>query len=165
MRCRQALLQYIEDIVTRRQQADCPGEDALGLLIQAQDESGNSLSLEELKDQILLLLFAGHETLTSALASFCLLTAQHPEVIERLRAEQQQLSLTSPLTLDTLKQMSYLEQVIKEVMRLVPPVGGGFRKVIKSFEFGGYRIPQGWTIQYREYLMNRCSSVSVGSLQ
>ncbi len=149
LRCRQALLKYIEDIVTRRQQADSPGEDALGLLIQAQDESGNSLSLEELKDQVLSLLFAGHETLTSAIASFCLLTAQHPEVIERLRAEQQKLSLTSPLTLDNLKQMSYLEQVIKEVMRLVPPVGGGFRKVIKSFEFGGYRIPQGWTISYQ----------------
>ncbi len=149
LRCRQALLKYIEDIVTRRQQADSPGEDALGLLIQAQDESGNSLSLEELKDQVLSLLFAGHETLTSAIASFCLLTAQHPEVIERLRAEQQKLSLTSPLTLDNLKQMSYLEQVIKEVMRLVPPVAGGFRNVIESFEFGGYRIPQGWTISYQ----------------
>ncbi len=149
LRCRQALLQCIEDIVTRRQQADYPGEDALGLLIQAQDESGNSLSLAELKDQVLLLLFAGHETLTSAIASFCLLTAQHPEVLERLRAEQQQLSLTSPLTLDDLKQMSYLEQVIKEVMRLIPPVGGGFRKVIKTFEFGGYRIPEGWTIQFQ----------------
>ncbi len=149
LRCRQALLKYIEDIVIQRQQADDPGEDALGLLIQAQDESGNSLSLAELKDQVLLLLFAGHETLTSAIASFCLLTAQHPEVIERLRTEQQQLSLTSPLTLDDLKQMTYLEQVIKEVMRLVPPVGGGFRKVLQSFEFGGYRIPQGWTIQYQ----------------
>ena len=81
LRCRQALLQCIEDIVIQRQQADEPGEDALGLLIQAQDESGNSLSLAELKDQVLLLLFAGHETLTSAIASFCLLTAQHPEVI------------------------------------------------------------------------------------
>ncbi len=74
MRCRQALLKYIEDIITQRQQADFPGEDALGLLIQARDESGNSLSLAELKDHILVLLFAGHETLTSAIASFCLLT-------------------------------------------------------------------------------------------
>ena len=149
LRCRQALLECIEDIVIQRQQADKPGEDALGLLIQAQDESGNALSLAELKDQILLLLFAGHETLTSAISSFCLLTVQYPEVLQKLRAEQQRLSPTSPLTLDSFKQMTYLEQVIKEVMRLVPPVGGGFREVIKTFEFGGYRIPQGWTIQYQ----------------
>ena len=84
---RQKLLASLEEIVLQRQQADSPGEDALGLLIQAEDESGNSLSLEELKDQVLLLLFAGHETLTSAIASLCLLTAQHPIVIERLREE------------------------------------------------------------------------------
>ncbi|AFZ37324.1 (+)-abscisic acid 8'-hydroxylase [Stanieria cyanosphaera PCC 7437] len=147
--CRKKLLQYIEDIVVKRQQAKNPGEDALGLLIQAKDEEGNSLSLEELKDQVLLLLFAGHETLTSAIASFCLLTAQHPEVLQRLREEQQQLSLASPLTLENLKQMTYLEQVLKEVMRIIPPVGGGFREVIESFEFQGYQIPQGWNIQYQ----------------
>ena len=149
LRCRQQLLKYIEEIVLKRQQADNPGEDALGLLIQAQDEEGNSLTLEELKDQVLLLLFAGHETLTSAIASFCLLTAQHPKVMERLRAEQQSLSLASPLTLEDIKQMTYLEQVIKEVMRIIPPVGGGFRQVIEPFEFNGYRIPKGWTIQYQ----------------
>ncbi|MGK7934191.1 MAG: cytochrome P450, partial [Xenococcaceae cyanobacterium] len=113
------------------------------------DEEGNSLSLEELKDQVLLLLFAGHETLTSAIASFCLLTAQHPDVLQRLREEQKQLNLSDSLTLEDLKQMTYLEQVIKEVMRIIPAVGGGFREVIESFEFGGYSIPQGWTVQYQ----------------
>ncbi|GAB4227341.1 MAG: cytochrome P450 [Stanieria sp.] len=149
LHCRKKLLEYIENIVVKRQQAENPGEDALGLLIQAKDEEGNSLTLEELKDQVLLLLFAGHETLTSAIASFCLLTAQHPEVLQRLREEQQQLSLASPLTLENLKQMTYLEQVIKEVMRMIPPVGGGFREVIESFEFQGYQIPKGWGVQYQ----------------
>lgn len=69
--------------------------------------------------------------------------------MERLRAEQQSLSLASPPTLEDIKQMTYLEQVIKEVMRIIPPVGGGFRQVIESFEFNGYRIPKGWTIQYQ----------------
>lgn len=147
--CRQDLLEHIEKIVLKRQQADNPGDDALGLLIEARDEEGNSLSIEELKDQILLLLFAGHETLTSAIASFCLLTAQHPEVLQRLQQEQQQLSLASPLTLENLKQMTYLEQVLKEVLRIIPPVGGGFREAIESFEFNGYRIPKGWIVQYQ----------------
>lgn len=61
LRARRKLLQHLEDIIIKRQQADSPGEDALGLLIQAEDESGNSLSLAELKDQVLLLLFAGQD--------------------------------------------------------------------------------------------------------
>jgi retinoid hydroxylase len=149
LRCREGLLQQIESIVRKRQQKENFTEDALSLLIQAKDEEGNSLSLNELKDQVLLLLFAGHETLTSAIASFCLLTAQNPEVLDRLRSEQKQLSLSSPLTLEQLKQMTYLEQVLKEVLRVVPPVGGGFRKVIETFEFKGYQIPQNWSIQYQ----------------
>ena len=148
-KARRLLLSSLETIIVKRQQQEDPGEDALGLLIKAKDEDGNGLSLEELKDQVLLLLFAGHETLTSAIDSFCLLTAQHPEVLTRLQAEQDRLNINGTLTLEDLKQMTYLEQVIKEVMRLIPPVGGGFRKVIQAFEFNGYRIPEGWTIQYQ----------------
>ena len=149
LRCRQELLKYIEVIVTKRQQAEDPGDDALGLLIKAEDEDGNKLTTAELKDQVLLLLFAGHETLTSAVASFCLLTAQHPEVMAKLQAEQAQFKDLETLTLDKIKEMTYLDMVIKEVMRIIPPVGGGFRKVIETFEFNGYQIPQGWTIQYQ----------------
>ncbi|MEO1341331.1 MAG: cytochrome P450 [Cyanobacteria bacterium J06635_13] len=146
---RKKLLENIEQIILKRQQGEDPGEDALGLLIKAEDEDGNSLTLAELKDQILLLLFAGHETLTSAIASFCLLTAQHPQVMARLKAEQKQLNILGTPTLEDFKAMTYLDWVLKEVLRLVPPVGGGFRKTIATFEFGGYRIPQGWNIQYQ----------------
>jgi retinoid hydroxylase len=149
LKARTKLLGSLEQIICQRQQAKNPGEDALGLLIQAKDEEGNSLSLEELKDQILLLLFAGHETLTSAIASFCLLTAQHPDVLQKLREEQDRLNLTGTPTVEHLQSMTYLEQVLKEVMRLIPPVGGGFREAIATFEFAGYRIPKGWNIQYQ----------------
>ncbi len=146
--CRQELLKYIQKIIENRLHNPTTETDALGLLLTAKDDQGNSLTLEELKDQILLLLFAGHETLTSALVSFCFLTAQHPEVMAKLRQEQQNLGITPPLTLDQLKQMTYLEQVLKEILRLIPPVGGGFREVVESFEFEGYQIPQNWLIQY-----------------
>ena len=149
LRCRKLLLSEIEKIVRQRQQ-QTPSQDTLGLLLQAEDEEGERLSLNELKDQLLTLLFAGHETLTSALASFCRLLAQHPVVLAKARAEQQQLALDNgSLTLEHLKQMSYLEQVLKEVLRVVPPVGGGFREVIKACEFNGFLIPQGWSILYQ----------------
>jgi retinoid hydroxylase len=145
---RDRLLKQLETIVSQRLQATDPGQDTLGLLIQAQDEDGTRLDLEELKDQIQLLLFAGHETLTSAIASFCLLMAQHPDVVDKLREEQTHF-INQPLTLDVLRQMTYLEQVLQEVLRLIPPVGGGFRQVLKTCEFGGYQIPEGWAVLYQ----------------
>lgn len=151
---RTKLLDEIEKLVRDRQtllQSE-PAKsetDALDIMLKARDEeTGEGLSIEELKDQVLLLLFAGHETLTSAIASFCLLTAQHPDVMAKARAEQQQFA-NQPLTLDSLKQMTYLNQVIKEVMRVVPPVGGGFREVLKDCEYGGFTIPKGWSALYQ----------------
>lgn len=146
-RCRALLLDEIEKTIVARQQASDLGEDALSLLIQARDDEGNGLSLAELKDQILLLLFAGHETLTSAIASYCLLIAQNPTVWDALHTEQTQFT-DAPLTLETLKQMTYLEQVLQEVLRLVPPVGGGFRQVLQPCEMAGYQIPVGWNVLY-----------------
>jgi cytochrome P450 len=145
---RDRLLQGIEHLICQRQQQSDLGEDTLGLLLQARDEEGNGLGIAELKDQVLLLLFAGHETLTSAIASFCLLMAQHPEVLERVRNEQQGVA-KQPLTLDNLRQMTYLDQVLREVLRLIPPVGGGFRTVLETCAFNGYQIPQGWNVLYQ----------------
>ena len=149
-KCRKKLLAEIEKIVIdRKKQQNGDNSDALGILLNAKDEDGNSLTLEELKDQILLLLFAGHETLTSAIASFCLLMAQHPDVLEKVKQEQEELNLRENFTREDLKKMTYLEQVLKEVLRFIPPVGGGFRKVIQGFEYQGYYIPENWTIQYQ----------------
>jgi cytochrome P450 len=148
-RCREQLLAKIEEIMHQVQQKPEAVNNALALLLQAQDEEGHRLSLSELKDQVLLLLFAGHETLTSAITSLCLLLAQHPEVLATIRAEQQQLAQEEPLTMEHLKQMTYLEQVIKEVLRFIPPVGGAFRKVLQGCEFNGYAIPQGWSVLYQ----------------
>ena len=158
LRSRKLLLKQIEEIVLQRQQQPASNKDALSMLLQATDDDGNKLGVEEIKDQILTLLFAGHETLTSAIASMCLLLAQHPEVLAKVREEQQQLGF-SQLTTENLKQMTYLDQVIKEVLRIIPPVGGGFREVIQPFEFNGYFIPQGWSVLYQVPKTHQDSSV------
>lgn len=146
---RQLLLNEIERIVRQRQQQNDPGQDSLGLLLNAKDEAGDGLSVDELKDQVLTLLFAGHETLTSAIASFCLYMAQYPAVLEQIRAEQTSFQNRETLTLEDLKQMDYLDQVLKEVLRVMPPVGGGFRAVIQTCEINGYTIPKGWSVLYQ----------------
>lgn len=158
LRCRQLLLARIEEIIKQRQQQPTSAEDVLGLLLQARDDQGNSLSLQELKEQLLTLLFAGHDTLSSALCSLCLLLAQHPEVKEAIRAEQRQLGFSQQLTLEQLRQMIYLEQVIKEVLRVFPPSTGP-REVIESCEFNGYLIPQGWKVFYHSATTHQDSNI------
>jgi retinoid hydroxylase len=95
------------------------------------------------------LLFAGHETTTSLIASLCLALAQNPEVLARARAEQEQIGRNTPISIDSLKQMTYLDRVLREVERMYSPIGGGFRGVVKEFEFNGYRVPKGWQVLYR----------------
>jgi cytochrome P450 len=145
---RRELLVLIEDLIRQRQQQPSSSNDALGLLLTAEDDDGNRLELDELKDQILLLLFAGHETLTSSMVSMVMLLAQHPEVRQQAREEQAQFR-DRPLTAATLKEMTYLEQVMQEVLRFIPAVGGGFRSVLKGFTYRDYQIPAGWNISYQ----------------
>ena len=147
IRARDQLLHHIEQVVNVRQAH--PSQDALGLLVQSEDEEGNRLSLNEIKVQALLMLFAGHETTTSMLTSLVMALAQHPEVWARARQEQAELGDATPLGLEQLRQMPYLDQIVKEVERLYPPVAGGFRGVVKAFEFNGYRVPEGWMALYR----------------
>ncbi|MCG9892696.1 MAG: cytochrome P450 [Thermosynechococcaceae cyanobacterium MS004] len=147
LKARDRLLDHISQVIQDR--IAHPGADALSLLVQSIDEDGDRLSLEEIKVQALLMLFAGHETTTSMLSSLVMVLAQHPEVLAKARQEQLELAQTGALSLSQLKQMPYLEQILKEVERLFPPVGGGFRGVVKALSFNGYQVPAGWQALYR----------------
>ena len=167
---RDRLLQYIEaEIRDRRQKlaslsgseqdASTRTKDVLTLLLETEDEAGDRLTEQEIKVQTLLMLFAGHETTTSMLTSLMMALAQNPDVLAKARAEQADLtnltdnsgSAIAPpaLTLQQIQQMPYLDQILKEVERKYPPIGGGFRKVIKPFDFNGYHVPAGWLALYR----------------
>lgn len=150
---RNQILEHLTKVVRERQLN--PTNDALSLLVQARDEEGNCMSEKELIAQALLLLFAGHETTTSMLTWLCLELARHPEVMQRARQEQLQLASIGALSLEQLGQMPYLDQVLLEVERLRPPVGGGFRGVIKEFEFNGFRIPAGWQLYYSIFMTHQ----------
>jgi cytochrome P450 len=146
LKARDLLLQHLTQVVQERQQN--PTNDVLSMLVQAQDEDGGRFSLEELKAQAMLMLFAGHETTTSMLTWFCLELGRHPQVLERARQEQRLLAQTGKLSLEQIGQMPYLDQIFQEIERLRPPVGGGFRGVVKPFEFNGYHVPKGWLALY-----------------
>jgi len=154
---RNQILQHITKVVQQRQQN--PTDDVLSLLIQAQDEAGNRFSLKELTDQSMLMLFAGHETTTSMLTWLCLELGRHPEVLARARQEQLALAKTGVLNLEQLGKMPYLEQILSEVERLHPPASGGFRGVVKPFEFNGYHVPAGWLVLYSIMLTHKLADI------
>ncbi len=143
---RAELLRYIDGAIENRRAN--PTNDALSLLVQTRDEDGNSLTNKELQAQTLLMLFAGHETSASMLTSMALALYENPQVWDKARAEQDSLKIDGNLTIEHLKQMPYLDQVLKETERMYPPVPAGFRGVIETFEFNGYTIPKGWTALY-----------------
>jgi cytochrome P450 len=116
--------------------------------VQARDEEGNGMTLQELTAQSMLLLFAGHETTTSMLTWFCLELGRHPEVLQRAREEQLHLASKGALSLEQIGQMPYLDQIFCEIERCHQPVNGGFRGVVKPFEFNGFYVPAGWQLLY-----------------
>jgi cytochrome P450 len=73
---------------------------------------------------------------------------QHPAIYARAVQEQEQVVGDGPLALEHLKQFPLLDRILREVERLHPPAPGGFRGVVEPFEYGGYRIPAGWTVMY-----------------
>ena len=146
---KEKLFTQIETIIIKRQQGNNRDSDILGVLLTPQEPTNKNLSLTELAEQIVNLLLLGRNELTSVLTSFLMLTAQYPTVLTSLQNEQEKLDISEPLSLDKLKTMVYLEQVIKEVLRQAPPVSAGLRKVVRDCFFQGFRIPKGWNVIYQ----------------
>lgn len=143
----QALRRTLQSVIAERR-TQPPGDDLLGLLLEARDDQGVGFSDAELIDELLVLLWAGHDTITSLLTWVMYELLLQPEIYTRLLEEQMQLAGDGPLTMPQLKQMPLLDRVLREAERLHPPAPGGFRGVVAPFEYGGYRIPAGWTVMY-----------------
>ncbi|WP_083681022.1 cytochrome P450 [Archangium sp. Cb G35] len=137
--------EYLTPLVAEREKLAEQPPDTLGSLLSARDEQGQPLPRDTVLDELQLLLFAGHDTTVTATSNLMMMLAQHPEVLERCRQEQQ-VAEKGPLTLESLRAMPYLHQVIQEVMRVIPPVAGAFRVTTQDVAYGGYRIPKGWQI-------------------
>ncbi len=146
LHAREQILAYIDRAINQRQTT--PTQDVLSLLMQAKDEAGEGLSLEEIKSQALSLLIGTNANTASMLVCLCMALAQKPEVLQIARSEQQEIAQDGTLSLEQIKGMTYLNQVLQEVERLYPPVGAGFRSTIVPFEFQGYCVPVGWNVMY-----------------
>jgi cytochrome P450 len=140
----------------RKQLADTGAPDLLSMLLSARDEeTGESMSEQQLRDEVLTLLLGGHETTAMALTWTWYLLSQHPEVERRLHAELDSVLSGQLPTVEHLDALPYTRMVIQEAMRLYPPVFGFTRFATASDEVGGYPVPAKSIIFLSAYCTHR----------
>lgn len=148
-------------IEERRRQASAGeaaelGSDLLSMFMEARDEeTGEGMSDRQLRDEIITMLVAGHETTANALTWTLTLLARHPEVMARVHDELDRVVGDAPVELAHLPQLAYTEQVFKESIRLYPPVWALARRAKAPDVLSGYTIPAGSYVILSPYATHR----------
>ncbi len=119
------------EVARHRADPDPERRDILSLLVGARGEGGEAFTDREVRDQVMTLMFAGHDTSTS--------------------------TLTFMMHLE--REMPYLDMVLDEVLRLYPPAWIGPRRAVRDFEFGGYTVPRGAYVNYCSWASHRIPEV------
>jgi cytochrome P450 len=130
-------------------------DDVLSTLLQARDETGTAMPDVQLRDEVMTILLAGHETIAVSLSWTWYLLAQNPEVEQKLCAELRHVLNGRSPALGDLPELRFTEGVVKEAMRLYPPVWALVRNPIKDCEIGGYQVPAGASVIMSPWVMHR----------
>jgi cytochrome P450 len=157
---RRRLDRIIFDEITRRRGTE-EGQDVLSLLLRASDEDGQQLDDQQVRDQVMTLLFAGHDTTTSTIAFMFYELAHHPDVVAGLREEQDRvLDGERPDARMLMSgQLELLEMVQDETLRMYPPAWVGARKAIATYDFAGVKVPAGAYVNYSSWASHHLSHV------
>ena len=129
----------------------------LDVLINSQTEDGKRLTLRDLQDEVDTFMFAGHDTNATSLIWTLYLLGRNPEAQERLQREVDEVfaGADTTVTSDNLAQLTYTEMVIKESMRLFPPVSMVLRKLSEDAFIDGCWVPKGTTCRVMIYAIHR----------
>ncbi len=150
----------IQAIVARRRaQTSAADEDLLSLLLHARDGGGEGMGDRQIRDELMTLLLAGHETTAMALSWTWYLLDRHPRIAERVRGEIMRAAEDRDPTIDDLPRLGYVTQVIEEAMRLYPPAWMFTRTAREADEIGGYPVPPGTIVTLSPYLTHRAPEI------
>jgi len=146
----------IHDIIGQRRAEKQDRGDLLSVLVQARDEADNTgMTDKQLRDEVMTLFLAGHETTASALSWMWHLLARHPKVEARLVAELDSVLAGRPPTAADVPRLPYTEQVVLETLRLYPPAYVIGRQPLEDCTIGGYRVAAGTSILISKYVTHR----------
>ena len=148
--------EVILGIIAGRRRDGSDPDDLLSMLIQARDEdSGEGMSDAQLRDEVMTIFLAGHETTAIALGWTWYLLSQHAAVRHRLHAEMDAALAGRPPMVADLPRLGYAEQVVREAMRLYPPAWVISRCALADDVIGGFRIPAGSIVLVSPYVTHR----------
>ncbi|KAL3753609.1 hypothetical protein ACJRO7_000939 [Eucalyptus globulus] len=129
-----------------------PLQDVMSHLIANEEENGKLMPEVEIINNMLNLLFAGHDTSSSTLMLIIKYLSELPHVLEKVIAEQREITASKArgelLQWEDLQKMRYSWNVISEVMRMSAPIYGSFREALVDFTYEGYTIPKGWKLHW-----------------
>ncbi|MCQ3930872.1 MAG: hypothetical protein DPW16_10475 [Chloroflexi bacterium] len=141
--------EYFYQLIAYRRANPSNNEDLLSLLITS------GMSDDLIRDQLLTMIIAGHDTSTALLSWALYLLACHPDIQAKAYAEISGVLGSNPPNYSHLSALQYLDQIINETLRLYPPIHAGLRIAATDIELGEYCIPEGTRVMYSIYLTHR----------
>ncbi|HZV01739.1 MAG TPA: cytochrome P450 [Planctomycetota bacterium] len=140
-------------IVARRRASGEQRDDLLGRLLAAQDADGKGMSDQQLRDELLTLIGAGHETTAIALAWTFFLLGRHPDVAARIASDLE--ALAGPPSVEDMGKLASTQEVVQESLRLYPPAWGIARENLEPIDLGGYHLERGTQIWLVNWVTQR----------
>ncbi|MFC7132489.1 MULTISPECIES: cytochrome P450 [Salinibaculum] len=133
---------------------DAGGDDVVSMLLTAKEQS-DALDEEQIKDEVVTLLLAGHETTALALTYTLFALATNPEQTAKLQEEVDDVLGDRSPTDEDIPDLPYTQRTVREGMRVYPPVQGVIRETAEPVELGGYAFPAGTTVSMQQWVLHR----------
>lgn len=151
MDARDRILVTVEKLIATFKEENPPESERaqksmMGRVCYGTDEDGNPISLDDLKDNVLNMIFAGHDTTYASMGTALHYLSEHPDVYDALVEEVQ--SFQEPLDFDELKSAPILNAFMAESWRMDPPVAGAFRKLREDVNYNGYTLYKDMMVRY-----------------
>jgi cytochrome P450 len=149
------LERVVWDVIRQRERGDADGGDVLGLLLQAREAGAADIDDEQLRDEVLTMLLAGHDTTALTLTYSWYLLSEHPEVERQFHAELDSVLDGRDPTAADLPDLDYTEQIVKESMRLYPPVYTVYREALEDDSVAGFHLSAGRIVSMPQWVVHR----------
>jgi cytochrome P450 len=147
--------QLVARIIAERQNKLDDRGDLLSQLMLARNEAGQAMSARQIRDEVITMLLAGHETTALTLSWTWYLLGLHPAVDVQLAEEVHTVLRGRSPTVDDVPRLRFTEQVVSEALRLYPPAYAIGRQALADCEIGGYHVPAGTTVYVSPWVMHR----------